>query len=168
MKNLKFFTLAIAILGFTSVSFAQTPQVNATSEAFATIIAPITINNTAALRFGNIIASAEKGTVIVDTENNRKNEGGAYFPSIQGEVNSAEFKVTGLSGAAYSLTLPKSTNLKSDTGSEMKITNFTANAKQVLTDKGEEVFQLGATLNVEANQLAGKYEGQFEVTVNYN
>ena len=50
----------------------------------------------------------------------------------------------------------------------MKVTNFTANAKQVLTDKGEEIFQLGATLNVEANQLAGKYKGQFEVTVNYN
>lgn len=166
MKNLKFFTLAIAILGFTSVSFAQTPRVSATGEAFATIIAPITIENNAPLRFGNIIASTTEGKVIVSSEGVRTSDGGAYFPSVLGEVNAAEFTVTGLAGATYSITLPGTIELNSAT-SGMKVTDFKDNAKKVLAE-GKETFQLGATLVVAANQEAGEYKGQFEVTVNYN
>lgn len=167
MKNLKLITLAIAILGFTSISFAQTPKATAAGDAYATIIEPIAISNITSLRFGNIIASDQEGTVVITPKGERKKEGGAFFPTaVPGDFGAAEFKVTGLIDATYTITLPGSFDLEGD-GGGIKLYGFKDNAKKVLK-KGEETFQLGASLNIPANQKPGEYKGKFDVTVNYN
>lgn len=167
MKTLKLFSLAVVILGFTSVSFAQTPKATAAGDAYATIIEPIAIANITSLRFGNIIASNEEGTVIISPEGDRKSEGGAYFPTaVLGDFGAAEFVVTGLIDATYNIVLPGSFDLEGE-GGGIKIYDFKHNAKRVLKE-GKESFKLGASLNIPVNQKAGDYKGSFNVTVNYN
>lgn len=146
-------------------------QYNASDEASASavIITPIDIAKEADLAFGNIIASASAGTVTVDFANGRTQSGGATFPSVLGTITSAQFKVTGLSGVAYSITLPADEAVKlTGAGDDMNLTDFAHNATEVLDGSGEETFQVGATLQVNGNQAAGTYTGQFDAVVNYN
>jgi hypothetical protein len=145
-------------------------QYNASDEASATavIITPISIVKSADLSFGNIIASATAGTVTVDFSNGRTQSGGATFPSVDGTISSAEFVATGFTGALYTITLPVDGAIKlSGTGTDMDLTGFAHNANETL-DGGTETFQVGATLNVNADQAAGTYTGAFDVIVNYN
>lgn len=37
-----------------------------------------------------------------------------------------------------------------------------------INSNGTDRFTLGGTLNVQENQISGKYSGQYEVCVNYN
>ncbi|MBE0661526.1 MAG: DUF4402 domain-containing protein [Bacteroidales bacterium] len=145
-------------------------QYNVSDQATATafIITPISIEKIEDLAFGNIIASATIGTVTVDVSNNRTQAGGATFPTVPGTISSAEFTATGFSGAVYSITLPADGAIKlSGVGPDMELTAFVHNAEEVLTG-GTETFQVGATLNVNADQAAGAYTGVFDVIVNYN
>lgn len=174
MKNLKFFTLAIAILGFTATSFAQNPlgnpQVSATATANANIITPLTIENNRELNFGNIVSGAEGTVTIASTDaGERSQTGGAQFPTtVLGTISSAKFTVSGFAGAAYGITMPVDDAIVLKNGSnEMKLKEFTNNAKKVLTG-GFEVFYVGATLQVGAAQAAGAYTASFDIKVNYN
>jgi hypothetical protein len=148
---------------------ADNPQASATADATAVIITPIDIAWQGDLAFGNIIASADAGTVTVDNNDSRSNSGGATFPSVPGTISSAEFKVTGLANVVYTITLPADNVIKLEgTGVDMNLTAFTHNATEVLDAGGEELFKVGATLNVNGNQAAGEYTGEFNVIVNYN
>ena len=138
------------------------------AQASATIITPIDITKSVDLAFGNIIASGTAGTVTVDLADGRTYTGGADFPTVSGTVSSAEFTVTGFTGSVYSITLPADNAIKlSGAGDDMNLTGFNHNATEVLTT-GTETFQVGATLNVNADQLAGEYTNTFDVIVNYN
>jgi len=169
--------LAIIFIGLFLMTFAfQTATAqydeSISTSADATIIAPIDITKDADLSFGNIIASASSGTVTVDFVNGRSRTGGATFPSQAGTVTSAQFTVTGLALAAYSITLPadNAITLLGPGGAgvdEMDLTDFTHNATEVLTG-GSEQFEVGATLQVGADENAGNYTASFDVIVNYN
>ena len=80
----------------------------------------------------------------------------------------ASFDVTREPGQAYVITLPSSTTLSSG-GNTMTVDTFThdAGASPSLAG-GSDAFNVGATLNVGATQVAGTYSGTFAVTVNYN
>ncbi len=168
MKNLKFFALAIAIIGFSSTLFAQNTyqtliQVN------ATIGATITISKSTDLKFGNIIAGSTAGTVTVPlTGSTRAISGGVTLPSIAGEVSAAQFTVTGFSNATYNIIMPEDNVVTLANGSNtMKLKTFTNNANKILTG-GTETFKVGATLQVGANQASGTYTASFNVSVAYN
>ena len=61
-------TLAVAILGFTSATFAQSNATNATATASATLLTPLSISKNVDLNFGNIASSNEEGTAVLTTE----------------------------------------------------------------------------------------------------
>jgi hypothetical protein len=164
MKNLV--TIFASILLFTFAvnnSFAQN-EVSASAEAAATIVAPITIEKSVDLNFGNIAAGAAAGTVVLGTDGQRTATN-VILPSVQGTVSAAEFSVTGLAGSLYSIKLPGTISISSGSAS-MSVNNFTENASKTLAN-GRETFQVGATLNLDANQATGTYQGSFEVTVDY-
>jgi hypothetical protein len=171
----KILTLAIVTLGFTATSFAQTsynPKVSATANATATIITPISIEKKVDLNFGNIVANSTGGTVTIATDNTPKYNKVAA-PSIPGTRSAASFEVKGFAGVTYSIELPKTITLKKDGGKEtMTVDNFVSNPSGtgLLSASGSQTVNVGATLNVAANQVAGTYKNttDLKVTVNYN
>lgn len=170
-KTIMFFSIAMAMAGFTSAAYAQE---TATATATATIVTPISITKDVDMNFGNVaVQSANNGTVILTPAGTRTATGGVTLPVISGTTTAASFTVEGESGYTYSVTLPSSAVTLDDGSSHtMTVTAFTSNpsgTSGVLTS-GSQTVNVGATLNVGASQAAGTYVSAtpFNVTVNYN
>ena len=148
---------------------AQNPTATAKANAAANIITPITIQSITDLNFGNIIANSSDGTVTMGTENDVPTYTGVAAPSIAGTRTRSEFTVEGMSGVNFTIALPADNDIELTgpaSADAMSLTGWTHNSDLVLTD-GENTFQVGATLNVNANQANGAYSATFPVTVNY-
>lgn len=182
MKKIKFITLAIAILGFTSISFAQiqTPVGSGTVTASARILKTLTLTKTAELRFGSIIRNAAEGVVTVGVTGAAvRSLPGAYTDLATGadDHGAAAFTIAGSENATYVLTLPESVVLTAagtPTGTTtMTANNFTSNSitsntTGKLNEDGEFALLVGADLNVKADQATAIYTGTFAITVAYN
>lgn len=171
MINLKkLFTLAIAVTGFSAAAIAQNNV--ATATASATIITPITIARLTDMNFGNVVSNTTGGTVVLSPAGART-QTGIQLPATTGTVAAASFKVDGQAGYAYSVTLPTAAyEIKTGSGEEtevMTLTDFISDSTGIITG-GTQTLNIGATLNVVANQSAGIYTGAtpISVTVNYN
>ncbi|WP_321289066.1 DUF4402 domain-containing protein [uncultured Sunxiuqinia sp.] len=174
MKNLVFlfFNLLIIIVATQRVS-AQNPEATANATASANIIKVISITNDQNLLFGNIIASAAGGTITVSSDGTSSaTYSGITAPTgNEGSRQAAIFTVEGELSATYSITLPSDNviELTMTGGDPMELVGFSHNASGTLSnDTGKEIFNVGATLNVNANQATGTYTGSFPVTVAYN
>ena len=175
MKKLLVF--AIAILGFSSVSFGQNGNTVANANASATIILPISLVKGNDMRFGTLAPSGVAGTVLLSTA------GARTATNVQLQVaggvafGAGDFTATGQPSATYAITLPTtitvnsaSNNMtigtllaKSASGTESHTATGTLGASG-----GTEVFTVGGTLAVGATQAVGSYTGTYSVTVNYN
>jgi hypothetical protein len=92
-------------------TFAQTAGATAEAHAYATIITPITLTKTTDMNFGNIVAGASTGTVVLVVNATRMSTGGVILPTATpGTITSAKFKTSGLANATYTITLPTSIN----------------------------------------------------------
>ena len=166
MKKL---TILIALLLVVSSAnvFAQ-----ATANASATIITPISISKNTDMNFGNIVASAAPGTVVLTPAGARSITGGAFLPATAGTVAAASFTVTGANNFTYAITLPASVVVSDGGTNTMTVNTFasTPSGTGTLSAAGSETLLVGATLNVNASQVAGAYTSAtpFTVTVNYN
>jgi hypothetical protein len=84
--------------------------------------------------------------------------------------SAAPFSVTGENNASFNITLPANNTVQlTRTGGteKMNVNSFTHNASLQLSGTGTATFKVGATLEVNANQVAGEYSGSFSVTVAY-
>jgi hypothetical protein len=168
MKQLiKFFAImTVAMLFAVNANGQATASANAT----ATIIAPISITNTADLAFGNVAVSAiTAGTVVLTPAGGRSATGGVTLPAVTGTFTAAAFTVNGSGTSTYSITLPASATLTGTPSGTMTVDTFTStpSGTGALTG-GTQNITVGGTLNVGAAQAAGSYTGSFNVTVNYN
>ena len=167
----KLFALAIVMFAFTAGSFAQ---VSATATASATIVAPITINKTVDMNFGNVAVGAVAGTVVLTPASVRSTTGGTTLPAVTGTVSAASFTVGGEPNFTYSITLPAAATTISSGANNMTVDTWTSNPTVVaggtLSGAGTQTLLVGGTLNVNASQAAGSYTSAipFTVTVNYN
>ena len=165
----KIYLLALAVIGFSANSFAQS-NVAATT-ASATIVAPISINKVTDMNFGNVaVQNATAGTVILAPAGTRTKTGGVSLPATLGTVTAASFTVTGEGIYTYAITLPTVDVTLISGGNSMIVNTFTSlpSATGALTG-GTQTLNVGATLNVSAAQAAGVYlSPSFNVTVNYN
>lgn len=172
MKNvIKFFALAVVILGFSANSFGQVGT-TATADASATIVTPIAVTKNVDLVFGNIAVNASVGTVQLAASEaaTRTPGGGVTLPVVSGTFTAAKFTVTGVSGSAYTFSVPAgATTVDDNNAHTMTIDSWTSNSTSVITGGSIEVY-VGATLNVGASQAPGVYTSDtpFTVTVNYN
>jgi hypothetical protein len=164
MKAPKLLLLGIAALAF-SVSVRAA---DATATASATIITPMSISKTADMNFGYLSVGASAGTVVLAPAGTRTYTGGVTLLS-GGTVTAAAFTVTGSGSMTYSITLPTSVTLTSS-GNTMTANTFTSTPSGTGTlSSGSQALEVGATLNVGANQAAGAYtSSNFTVTVAYN
>lgn len=176
MKQItKFFALAIVMIAFSTAAFAQI-----TTSATATIISPLTVTKVTDMNFGNIIASVPGGTVVLVPAGTRTPAGVTVPAGAPGTVTAATFTLAGLAAATYAVAIaPATVTLGDGAGNTMSVGTFTqgvdAGVLGTLPAGGTHVLQIGATLTVGPNQVAGAYtsgaangSGDFTVTVNYN
>jgi len=165
VRKLLFFILAVPFM------HAQAQTEN--TDAFANIVNPITISETRALHFGTLSVSAAGGTCILAPAGTRTQTGGVTLTNFSPTATSAAYTVTGSANLAYTITLPSSavTVTRSGGSQTMTITAFTsskAGNAGMLSGSATDSFTVGATLNVGSSQVAGLYQGNFNVTVAYN
>jgi hypothetical protein len=165
MRNIK--TLAIAATLALSIAPAALAQSSdtATADANATIIAAISLTNTVALDFGDIVQDASGGTVTVSSAGVLSTSGPV---SLGGEL-AASYSVTGDASKSFAVTPPAGSITITEAGSDtMTVGTFTSSCLTGCTlPLGAGGFSVGATLTVGANQTPGAYTGTFDVTVAY-
>lgn len=165
LAKLLFILLTLPIVS----TLAQTEN----TDAFANIVNPITIAETRSLHFGTMSVSTSAGTCILAAAGTRTKTGGVTLTNFSPTATSAAYSVTGAANVAYVITLPTSsvTVTRSGGTQTMTINTFTsskAGNASTLSATGTDNFTVGATLNVGASQVAGLYQGNFNVTVAYN
>jgi hypothetical protein len=155
---------AFVVLGLASLAPRTGHAANASASASANIIQAIAISKTADMNFGSIVPGSSAATVVLGTN-------GAVTSTLTttGSRAAAAFNVTGGANTAYSITLPTSVSL-SNGAQTMTVNNFTSSigTSGTIAAGGSQAFNVGATLNVGANQTSGAYTGNFTVTVDYN
>jgi hypothetical protein len=137
-----------------------------------TIVAPFTVVKIADLEFGALMPSAAAGTVVINpTTGARTTTGGvtgasgSYFP--------AHFATAGSPNQHITIRLPNSNRTLTRVGGGATMTARTFRRDNTppvsarLDANGNFEFRVGATLNVGANQMPGRYVGSFDVEVNY-
>jgi len=136
----------------------------------AKVIAPITIENPSStnLDFGTVARSSVAGSVTISPQGLRTSQNGAAVITSS-LFSAAPIIVNGENNAGYNVILPSSDVKLTRTGGaeEMEVSNFTHNATMVLSSIGSGSFSVGATLNLDADQVAGDYTGSFSITVAY-
>jgi hypothetical protein len=169
MKKLNSFIMIIMIAATTGAM----AQESATAGSSATIVAPIGIEKSADMNFGNVAINDEIGTVVVATDGSITATGGVTLPASVGTRSAAAFNVTGETDYTYTIGLPSGpiTLTDTETSSEMTVGTFVSDPSTEGTlSGGAQTVNVGATLNVGASQAAGDYINTTEltVTVNYN
>ncbi len=170
MKKLLF--IAIAIIGFSTISFGQTGA-SATAKTSATVITPISITKSVYLDFGTLaVNSTNGGTVVLVPAGTRTPTGGVTLPNISGSPAAAKFTVSGQASSTYAITLPTSSiTLTDGSGHSMSVGTFTSTPSGTgNTGTGSEDVLVGATLTVQPGQVAGLYTNNSDlvVKVDYN
>ena len=167
----KFLIFTAAILTTVGVFAQGNPTASATATASANIIQPLEIVKTADLAFGNIASGTSEGTVVIATDGARTSTGGVTLIEAGNVSNAASFDVNGLADASFTIEVPASIVIETAGGADqMTVDNFVSSlgADSVLDANGEATLNVGATLNVSAQQAAGLYSGSFDVIVAYN
>lgn len=167
MKTLRLIAALAVLLTLAAGNASRAEAADATANATATVVAPIAIQKDADLDFGEVAAGNSPGTVVMSPAGNRSAGGGATLGGPGG--NAASFTVSGAPTFTYAITLPTSINI--DFGMEtMVVDNFTSDPSGTgaIGGGGTQTLNVGATLNLGANQAVGTYSGTFMVTVAYN
>jgi len=170
MKKLIFLLTGFFIIAFAAhQTCAQSPGASATAKVTATIVTPIKISKTSDLSFGNIVAGASRGTVKIETDNSHTLSGDVALPtSSPGTITAAQFTVSGLPNASYSIAVPASIIITREGGTEMMLVDnitTTPATSGTLSENGEQIINVGATLHVDANQEEGVYTNESGMTV---
>ncbi len=165
-----FVSLFLVVVAAENVNAQANSATVLAASTSANIIATITLANTTPLAFGNIIAGTG-GTVVISPDGGRTSTDGV---TLQNAVpgTAAVFGVTGLDGAAYSITLPAANVILTHTDGSTTMTidkdTFTHSVDGTPTIGTNNSFNVGATLTVASAQTAGAYNGTYSVTVTYN
>lgn len=154
------------------VSIQGSAQATATATTTAEIIAPISITNAANMNFGTLATATTAGTVDLAVDGGRTSTGGVTLSSTGTAAAAASFTVAGDANATYSVTLPTSVLLTDGAANNMTVDTFVSipATTGTLDAGGSSTLDIGATLNVGADQVAGVYTNatDLSVTVNYN
>lgn len=170
MKKLSIFAAILFAVVLGNNVNAQNTKTNENS-ASATIITPITLTNQSELIFGKVASMTSAGTMTMNPTSGAITYSNNQMKIASDDANRvlASYKVGGLAGQSFSITLPTTAvQLDGPQDKTMTVTSFTANKPLVGNVLAENfTFKVGGTLNVGANQEAGQYTGTFDVTVTY-
>lgn len=178
MKTLRtLLVIAVAIFGFSAVSFGQTTSTVAAAPATATVLTPIVLTNPQPLIFGTFVSDATSPYTVILGMNDDRSASTAQIYEIGALAKTAIFHVVGTPDATFAFTLP--TGLTTLTGPSAHtltilaadwITNLGDNSVLTSTLSSGGIYDLyiGTTLQVPANRAAGNYSGTYAISVNYN
>jgi hypothetical protein len=165
--------LALGALALHSAAHAA----SAPAQARGQIRQPVTIVNTGDLDFGNVIRGATAGTVTINARTGARTRTGGTV--LQGTVfRRAGFTSTGTGGRIVRYTLGSPTITLAGPGAATMTVNVFrisingANAQTLPRNStmpltGTSSVNVGARLNVAANQADGDYTGSFNLTMDY-
>ena len=168
IKQIKSAGYVAAAVGAAAMYGVQAVAATASATASATITdAPITITSSQPLTFGDIGAGSNASVIDITPAGVRSLESGdATLGATAGTAG--VFDVSGEPSKAYTVTLPTAPVTLSDGGvNSMTVDNFVSDASGIISASGTDSFNVGAKLNVAANQAAGSYSGSFSVEVVY-
>ena len=139
---------------------------DATGNASATVLAPLTITETTAMNFGDVSGDTNNATTVVLTTAGATSSADGAFTG--GSPQAGVFNVTGATGQSYDITLPAAAVTLTSGGNTVTVDTFTDDTAGTGTlTGGTDTFNVGATLNLSAAQPAGAYTGTYTVTVDY-
>lgn len=165
-SNSKLF-LRVGILSFLLLFPLAASAQTATGTATAEILETIQLTSVADLDFGQIVPKQVAGTVTVSSSGaTSSSDVFVITPGSPGQWN-----VTGLANASYQIILPTTAVIRIGTSPvTMVVNNFehNAGATPTLDGTGNDSFNVGANLQVGANQQTGVYAGNYVVSVAYN
>ena len=145
--------------GLVVPAHAETAQGDATVK----ILQAITVTKAADLNFGNVVASASAATVAVGEDGTRTCGTGL---NCYGTTTAGAFNVTGAAGETVSVGIDTPSIQLSNGTQSMAVALTTATSSLTLAG-GTGSFRVAGSLSVGANQAAGTYTGQYNVSVNY-
>ena len=160
----KFLVLAFTIV-YSSIAFSA----SVSGAADATVVEPLSLAQTSNISFGSIDVSTVGGTVVL-AEDGSRTVTGDVIAITSGAGSAGVFTIQGAAAQSYSMSI--SDGVISDGVNTMTVTTFVYTAP-ALTG-GVDSFNVGASLNVNANQPAGVYDTvnaggtPVNVTANYN
>ena len=147
----------------TTAANAATASATATAE----ILEQVQIVNTAGLNFGTIVPDATASdTVSVAANLAGTRNCGSLTCAGAASVSSAAFDVTGANGLTVDITLGTLTSLSDGGTNSMPISLSGSAATLAMTGSAVPLY-VGGTITVAANQAAGVYTGNFDVTAEY-
>jgi len=162
--------LLLFIIIFVGKAYTQV-STSANINVRVNVVEPIKITKSVDLDFGNVIGSFTTGTLTLDPDGIRTVNGVQISNAVPGDVTAAEAIVTH-NNNNYSISLPESFTLFNSENPDqfLLINQFTVQPLPNAGDEGSDILKIGATLNLEANQLPGFYTNStgFNVTVSYN
>lgn len=166
-----------AAVGMGSVAHAQTSE---SADATAEVLAALQLTNDAGLDFGAIVMNAGSTGGSVDmTASGFRSCNGDVICGPGGTEQASAFTVSGASGTNVTVSVQ-------DVFTNPVVLTHTANAGSTdashlieltsLDDgsfggfpvfSGSESFNVGGTISLDGSEIAGTYEGSFDVTVSY-
>ncbi len=147
---------------------AHADAADVTTNVSATILAPITLQNTGPLQFGDFFVTGVGQVKILASTGTPNSSGGVQH--LGGSVSAAAFVVIG-GDRSYSIELPINASVENTTNaSATMIVNGFEDSKGGafgVISGGTDSFTVGAVINTTAGQMPGSYTGTFQVTVGY-
>jgi hypothetical protein len=180
MTKVPFSSVALCAAAGAALMFSTSAQAGAAASAARTIVRPpVTLANTRALAFGNIVRGTAAGTVSINAQTGaRTSTGGVTLIGTTG-FSSASFAATALGSTLVRLSVATGTITltRAGGGATMTLNTLRASAgggaaqtmprNYTVPASGTQTFNIGGRLNVAANQAAGAYTGTINVTLNY-
>jgi hypothetical protein len=183
---MKKITLCTVIVCFTINITAQSAA-TVSSTANASLLVAMSLSEASPLNFGSsLLTSAAGGTIVLHSNSTHRDYTGGVATSAATPAPStpapstAAFNVIGTGLETYAVVLPSLITVwhtSITTGVHtMDINSMTARfsgansnaTTSTLASNGTDSFTLGATLNVQEDQIVGQYSGTFQVSVDYN
>lgn len=165
----------IAVAAFAAMpAHAGTKQ----GDAEITVVRPLSFVMDDGLDFGNVIRGTTAGTVTVAPNGTRTRTGGVILANGGGQ-KAASFAGMGANNQRVDISLGAASILVTGPGAPMRVHTFvlgstptavltaTPQRFRINSATGIFYFPVGATLDVAANQAAGRYTGNWTITLNY-
>ncbi len=154
-----------------SLAMAASPAAaqTAAGQSRTTVLDQITMTNTGELNFGRATVGATAGRIVINPNTNARTTTGSVVTVGAGHSR-ASFVVSGTPNRIVRFTVVSgSIVLSNGSGGTMTVNTFRLNGprNRNLGAAGSVTLQVGARLNVNANQAPGNYTGSFQVRVDY-
>jgi hypothetical protein len=171
-NNILIIFILFLVLGLNGIKIQA--QQTVTAQVFAEVIPALTATELSQLNFGRFSPETHGGSVLVTPDGSRSVTGTVELSG--GTHNPASFYITGESGATFSIVLPATPAVLTNTNNSktMQVSNWVSVPAQGvgvgLLASGSQEVKIGATLIVGSMQdnPVGIYTGTYAITFGYN